>query len=704
MTTDSPATGPDLLVFNGVDGASGQYLVPPMYPNDISDVARGIVVDESQARELRWWQQRSIEASFGPKEGVDPLKLEEAGWGVIFAFEADPSIRAALAPLLEHRRRSAARTNETYYRELVYRPGESKQQFLARYGAAPGPADPDNVPYYLLIVGSPQDIPFSLQYQLDVQYAVGRLHFDTLEGYANYARSVVAAETDGSGRGRQVAFFGAQNPDDRATQLSTEELVVPVAAHARDAFSDWQVTPFVGPDATKDRLASLLGSSGGPAVVFTATHGVGFPSGHEQQERDQGGLLCQDWPGPLAWTQPLNPQHYFGARDVGDDMRLLGLICFHFACFGAGTPQFDDFSSAGAGPRRELTPRPFVAGLPKRLLGHPGGGALAAIGHVDRAWGYSFVWPQAGRQSQVYEGCMTRLLEGHPVGWAFEYFNERYAELASDLTLVLEDIKYGKSPDHLELAGLWTAHNDARAFAILGDPAVRLPGIADDARKALSSSTAAATPTAVSAPPSIGADNRPPPLAVEAPPSAFPPAAPEPAPAKPAPVEPSSAAPDPSSAAPDLRLGAPPPPPAVTPAGPSAAVDYGLFGDTAKAVREKLHAALERVGERLSDALERAVESITVLEVATYVSADPASSVYDPETHNFGPGAELKAFTRLTLTGDAVLLVPERSESVDDGLWAFHIGMVEQARANQHELLSALALAVTGLLDAVTGL
>jgi hypothetical protein len=132
-------------------------------------------------------------------------------------------------------------------------------------------------------------------------------------------------------------------------------------------------------------------------------------------------------------------------------------------------------------------------------------------------------------------------------------------------------------------------------------------------------------------------------------------------------------------------------------------LDYGLFGDATKAVRDKLQTAIEGVGERLGDALHRAVESLTVLEVATYVSADPGAVAYDPETRRFGAGAELRAFTRLSLTGDALLLVPERADAVDERLWSLHMSMVEQARVNQHELLKALTSAVSGLLDAVKG-
>jgi hypothetical protein len=99
----------------------------------------------------------------GVIEGVDPKKLDQSGWGVIFAHDADPSIREALGELISLRQSQAGEYFRVYQGADGHRPDESKNKFLARHGAGPGPADPEKVPYYLLIVGDPQRIPYRFQ-------------------------------------------------------------------------------------------------------------------------------------------------------------------------------------------------------------------------------------------------------------------------------------------------------------------------------------------------------------------------------------------------------------------------------------------------------------------------------------------------------------------------------------------------------------
>src|SRR3990172_6906131 len=240
----------DLLYFNGIDGATGEYETPPLTLEQLSKVAQGGKVE------------KPVEGlvNYIPKEGVDPKDLSTAGWGVIFAFadqDKVPAIQEALAPLLDHRRAQAARVKQHYYKEYVgaaaYRPNESKSDFLARHGVGPGPADPDKVPYYLLIVGDPESIPYRFQYQLDVQYAVGRIHFDTLEEYARYAQSVVLAEQQPPFLPRRATFFGVSNPHDRATTLSPHKLINPLALEIAEdqKQNQWQVKSFLAEQATK---------------------------------------------------------------------------------------------------------------------------------------------------------------------------------------------------------------------------------------------------------------------------------------------------------------------------------------------------------------------------------------------------------------------------------------------------------------------
>jgi len=466
----------EALFFNGINGATGEYLLSGLEPHDISKIALGEKIDKKHLDELKWRHNQVTEATLAVKEGVDPKKLAESGWGVIFSSDSNTAIKEALKPLLEHRRAQAASQKPAYYKEYAgadgYRLGESKQQFLARHGAGPGPVDPEKVPYYLLIVGDPEIIPFRFQYQLDVQYAVGRIHFDTIEEYARYAQSVVEAETKSLRSSRTAAFFGVRNPGDRATKRSAESLVQPLTESLTNTQPEWKIATFLAQAATKAQLSHLLGGEGTPSLLFTASHGMAFPSGDPRQLPHQGALLCQDWPGPLAHQGPIPEEFYFSAEDVGSDARVLGLISFHFACYGAGSPKFDDFAHQAFSQPVSIAPHAFLSRLPQRLLSHSKGAALAVVGHVERVWDCSFSWPGADKQLTVFESALTRLMSGHPIGSALEPFNERYAELSSDLSAELEEVKWGKTPDDVTLAGMWTANNDARSYIIVGDPAV----------------------------------------------------------------------------------------------------------------------------------------------------------------------------------------------------------------------------------------
>jgi hypothetical protein len=221
-------------------------------------------------------------------------------------------------------------------------------------------------------------------------------------------------------------------------------------------------------------LQRLLGGEETPQLLFTASHGMGFPCGHELQRAHQGALLCQDWIGPLQCRGPIPRDAYLAGEDIPEDADLTGMIAFFFACFGAGTPRLDDFSHQAFTNPQPIAPQAFVAALPRRMLSRPNGSALAVIAHVERAWGYSFSWPGAGAQRQVFESTLQRVLKRMPVGHAMEFFNGRYAELSTVVSAEVEDAKFAAKPDELKLAGLWTALNDARSYVIVGDPAVRL--------------------------------------------------------------------------------------------------------------------------------------------------------------------------------------------------------------------------------------
>lgn len=456
---------------NGIDGSTGRYLPGPRTDFDLARQVHEGYLTPAELRNRQWWVERyGIDDPLrAPVEKVDPARIASAGWGILYGSDVTPEMREALEPLVEHRRASAG----SLFKEYESVAGQSKDDFLEAHKAPPGPADPKYIPYYLLIVGDPRTIPFRFQYELDVQYAVGRIWFDRADDYRNYAQSVVRTETQPPPRPKRLTFFGPSNPDDQATLRTSRDLIAPLAETLKDDWKGWEVQTILGAEASKERLVSVLGGKETPSLLFTASHGVAFPMGDPRQLAHQGALLCQDWPGPVEGRGEVPPGVYFSADDLAGEASLQGMIAVHFACFGGGTPEEDGFWEGPLGRPPRIAPYPFLARLPQRLLSHPGGGALAVISHTDRAWTTSFSWSEQA-QPQIFENLLCRLLKGFPVGSAMEYVNQRHAELSVQVSHHWEDRRSMVPVSRELLSRVWRANSDARNFVVFGDPAVRL--------------------------------------------------------------------------------------------------------------------------------------------------------------------------------------------------------------------------------------
>jgi hypothetical protein len=472
-----------LLLPNGVDGSTGDYI----YPNlDLEAASEYIQQGEPEDDLLLGWLQKQARAAatltrdFPPD--LDQKKASQAGWGILYAPDLDAPTKEALQRLVQYRREQA--DDPRTVKEFTY-DGESwAYKWLNNQGVSTGVYDPYRVPYYLLLAGSPQSIPFAFGFQLNVNYAVGRLHFDTAEAYARYIDSLIGYEKAASVANRREIVYFAPNHDG-STAVSTSQLVAPLVSGVAETAERPAVMPvaqacrfasrpYLGGNASKNNLRTIVApvtQAAAPALLFTASHGVGVKQSEADQPEVNGALLCQNWSGPGA----INPDDYFAAHDLPADARLGGMISLHFACFGGGTPERDRYARMVRDLPDYSAKTPFIAALPRHMLAHPNGGALACLAHIDRIFTTSIDTTRRGPRYQPYRNLLYSLMRGVPVGYLNQHeFSRQAADLASILN---ERIEYGKIGGRVkgqELVPLWIERNDASSFLVLGDPAARL--------------------------------------------------------------------------------------------------------------------------------------------------------------------------------------------------------------------------------------
>jgi hypothetical protein len=466
----------DLYAFNGVNAETGK---PALADVPISTMVEAVVaaeqqipaVEQSQARERYAIQSEGV---LGVRFNYTPANVDEVGWGLIIPPNLPADVRAALDELVAYRQGRPP---------FIY-DGVSAYDFRKRHGQDFGLVDPDKLPYYLLIVGSPEQIPFDFQYDLDCEHAVGRLDFAAAADYRRYVRALIDYESGATpARDRRAAFFSPVHPDDKATALSSANLAAPLAAYLQGrqirmnggGRVSYAVEHKDAAAATRASLVDLLTrSQDRPALLFNASHGLVFSAGHPQQVERQGAILCQEWPGPEYSVGPVASSMYLAGPDLSDDVDLSGMVVFNFACFSAGTPRENGFKHYPyAGPAQRAN-QSFSSRLACRMLRQ---GALAYIGHVDLVWSYSFQLPGVSSAlTAAFEDALAALLGGFPAGYAMESFSQRYLEANNALTR--GDGWYDQykqyAPIDAQLLLDWTARNDARSYVLYGDPAARL--------------------------------------------------------------------------------------------------------------------------------------------------------------------------------------------------------------------------------------
>ena len=187
---------------------------------------RGETVDQGKLTQVGAVARTHAQASLGLPDGTAPSTSKQAGWAVVFHKDEDVAVKKEVMRLYEHRRQQIK--DDLRVKVLEYAGEAGWREWLAKYRVGAGNVNPFRVPYYLLLVGGPQRIPFDFCQMLSLEYAVGLLHFDDAAAYGRYVDSVIAYEAGKAPPGAKEAVF-FRTSGDRATDLSAAHLVAPLA-------------------------------------------------------------------------------------------------------------------------------------------------------------------------------------------------------------------------------------------------------------------------------------------------------------------------------------------------------------------------------------------------------------------------------------------------------------------------------------------
>jgi hypothetical protein len=435
----------------------------------------------------KWGVKRQLPAYPGTLAAPEPVdqrdwKHKDVGWGLVLpdndalsitdranAADALPSIKKLLAaragsPVFRYRADVPSGFLRRYY-------ADGRQADIALSGSERGIGD-SKLPMYMLIVGTPAEIPWHCQYLMNVTCFTGRLDLEE-EPRARYVDALIDEWKDSAAASNRPVVWAVDHGHPDITWLMRGTIADPVAARMReDTDIGNALMHLAGPAATSARLIDALATAR-PSLVVTTSHGLTAPLDDPATMRKQLGLLVDDSGSSVTPAALL------------DNWQPDGAVWYAHACCSAGsdaTTSYKGLVTAGSSIEQTLESiaaiGAAVAPLPTSLLG-AAKPARAFIGHVEPTFNFTLRSPEnrqvltASIQKALYSRMFRKQPE--PVGMALEGCYRHVGELFAQWQQLVKDVAKAvpnarEAAMHTQLMAI-----DRQSMVILGDPTVAIP-------------------------------------------------------------------------------------------------------------------------------------------------------------------------------------------------------------------------------------
>lgn len=325
------------------------------------------------------------------------------------------------------------------------------------------------IPKYLLLYGSPQQLPWRLQFRLQASLYVGRLDLEG-EALENYVKALIRGWAERKPVVQNTLFWSVDHGKHDITRLMrravSEELIKSFKA---DIDYSAGITHLTGEEATQSGLSQALNDKQ-PGLIVSTSHGATQPIGDVGAMQESLGLLIDkdyDLTDPASLLNNWQPS---------------GAIWYSHACCSAGASgrsEFVELVEVGSGVERILSAvekcGDMVSPLPKALLG-AANPIRAFIGHVEPTFDWSLWHPNTKQflSTPLKRSLYQALFTGEPIGMAMQAIRAAGSlhlhnwEFAKDRRADGEDMRG-------ELLALRLIARDWASLVVIGDPTCKLP-------------------------------------------------------------------------------------------------------------------------------------------------------------------------------------------------------------------------------------